>query len=250
MCYTNGPRCSKEGRKAYDKALKKGNTAEIERAKIEYYTTSDGISELKEKGLNDLANKFSERRKIMIATSKTIDRERAAQKERKARYEESLKNSPTKESKPWAAGITPVFKTRKAKVAVVAGTGFLAASLLTGCSTSDEAEYAAVCQDAKSQQRVSDDKCSNGSGSGGSSAYMWYFMGMNSQVPAVGAPLSGGTPNVSEEARVKSGVNTSGETVTREGFGRSGAASKSGGFGSGGAKGAGRGGGGGKVNGG
>lgn len=242
MCYTNGPRCSKEGRKAYDKALRKGNRADIEKAKLEYYTTTDGIAELKEKGLNDLASQFQERRSIMIASSKAVDAERVAQKARKEKYEQALKAAPA-EKKTWSSGITPVFKTRKAKVAAVAGTGFLAASLLTGCSTSDEAEYAAVCQDAKSQQRVSDDKCSDGS-TGGSSAFIWYYMGMNSRVPAIGSPLSGGQHSISDNANFKKGVNPSGEHVTRQGFGKSGATSKSGGMGSGGAKGSGRGGGG------
>lgn len=239
MCYTNGPRCSKEGRKAYDRALRKGNSEAIDKAKIEYYTTTDGISELREKGLNDLAEQFQKRRTVLIATSKAIDAERAAQKVRKEKYENALKTAPA-EKKSWSSGVVPVFKTRKAKVAVVAGTGFLAASLLTGCSTSDEAEYAAVCQDAKSQQRISDDKCSDGS-TGGSGAYMWYFMGMNSRVPAVGAPLSGGTTSIPDTANYKSGVNTAGEHVTKQGFGKSGAVSKSSGFGSGGAKGGGRG---------
>lgn len=242
MCYTNGPRCSKEGRKAYSKALKTGNPADIEKAKLEYYTTTDGIAELEEKGLDDLAGQFKQRRNILIATSRTIDAERAAQKARKQKYEEALKSAPS-EKKTWSSGITPVFKSRKSKVAVVAGTGFLAASLLTGCSTNDEAEYAAVCQDAKSQQRVSDDKCSDGS-TGGSSAFMWYFMGMNSRVPAIGAPLSGGATSIPDTSNFKKGVNPGGETVTKQGFGKTGATSKSsssGGFGNGGAKGGGRG---------
>lgn len=246
MCYTNGPRCSKEGLKAYNKALQRGHAEDIKKAKLEYYTTTDGIAKLQAQGLSELAGQFQERRAILIATSKTIDAEKAAQKLRKERYEASLKSSgkPSNSNGSWSSSVTPVFKSRKSKVAIVAGTGFLAASLLTGCSTSDEAEYAAVCKDAKSDQRVSDDKCSDGS-SGGSSAFLWYFMGMNSRVPSVGSPLSGGTTSIPDTSNYKTGVSPSGETVTKSGFGKSGAVSKSsstsGGFGSGGAKGGGRG---------
>jgi hypothetical protein len=66
------------------------------------------------------------------------------------------------------------------------------ASSLTGCATS--ADYAAVCVDPDTQERVDDDQCDddsdyNGTGSG----FFWYYLGARSVVPAIGQRTSGGT---------------------------------------------------------
>lgn len=219
MCYTNGPRCPKHAKQILRTALASRDKDAIQEARKEYYTTTEGIQKLRSQGREDKANQFAQRRKNKIVESKIIS---AANKAEKA---DAKRNS---------GGF---LKSRKSKVLVIAGTGFLAASLLSGCSTNSDADYAKVCHDSKSQQRVSDDKCSNDGASSG--IYGWYFLSMmnnkSATVPAVGAPLSGGATSIPDSATSKAGVKSTGETVSRSGFGKGGATSKSG-FGGGGAK--------------
>lgn len=218
MCYAHGPRCPKHAKQILRTALKERNEVDIKDARNEYYTTTEGINKLRSQGRDDIADKYQLRRDSLIARSKVLT-EQKKQEEK-------------------GTGFNRLLKSRKSKVVVIAGTGFLAASLLTGCSTNSDADYAKVCKDAKSNQRVSDDKCSDEGTSHG--AYGWYFFSMmnnnNSRVPALGAPLSGGATSIPDTATSKAGVSSSGETVSRSGFGKGGATSKSG-FGGGGAKG-------------
>lgn len=77
---------------------------------------------------------------------------------------------------------------------VLIGVTAVMASGLTGCSSS--ADYAAVCVDPDTQQRVDDDECDddsdyNGTGSG----FFWYYLGASSRVPGIGSTVSGGTFN-------------------------------------------------------
>jgi hypothetical protein len=217
MCYAHGPRCPKHAKQILRSALKERNESEIKDARNEYYTTTEGITKLRNQGRTELADKFQQRRESLIARSKVLT-EQKKQEEKGTEFNHLL-------------------KSRKSKAVIIAGTGFLAASLLTGCATDSDADYAKVCKDAKSNQRVSDDKCSDDGPN--NSAYGWYFFSMmnnnNSRVPALGAPLSGGATSIPDTATSKSGVNTSGDTVSRSGFGKGGATSKSG-FGAGGAK--------------
>lgn len=106
-------------------------------------------------------------------------------------------------------------------------TGVLASALLTGCSTNGDvidADYAKVCKDAKTQQRVEDKNCESSSGRSGG-AYGWYFFSTGSsgsKVPAVGQPLAGGVTSIPSSASAKSGVPSKGSpSVSRGGFGGS-----------------------------
>lgn len=210
MCYAHGPRCPKHAKKILRDALKERNEPEIQDARKEYFTTTEGINKLRRQGRNDLADKYELRRKTLIERSKVL----TAQKKQDEK----------------GTGFSGVVKSRKSKAVVVVGTGFLAASLLTGCNTSSDADYARVCQDAKSQQRVSDDKCSD-EGVRSNVYGFYYFSMMNNQtarVPAIGAPLAGGATSIPDSATFKSGVKASGDSVARSGFGKGGATSKGG----------------------
>lgn len=221
MCYTHGPRCSKHAKVSLRAALASRDNERIAEAKREYLTTTEGIAKLRSQGKEELAEKFAARRANLIERSKRLTKE-------------------AKEQAKVPLTFSNVLKSRKSKVVVVGATGFLAATLLTGCSTSDDADYAAACKDAKSNQRVSDDKCSDDGIHSG--AYGWYFFGMNnnssSRVPAIGAPMtSGGVTDIPDGKNYKYGVNTNGDTVTRDGFGKGGSyvkesGTKVGGFGS------------------
>ena len=87
---------------------------------------------------------------------------------------------------------TPV-RRRMRSSSVALGVTALMASTLTGCG-SDSADYAAVCVNPETEERVDDDQCDddrdyNGVGGG----FFWYYLGASSRVPAIGAPVSGGT---------------------------------------------------------
>ncbi|GAA1436316.1 hypothetical protein GCM10009641_35150 [Mycobacterium cookii] len=121
---------------------------------------------------------------------------------------------------------TPV-RRRMRSTGISLGITALMASSLTGCSSS--ADYAAVCVDPETQERVDDDECDddrdyNGTGSG----FFWYYLGAGSRVPAIGQTTSGGTFNGSTlNGRVDRGglPTTGGSTVksstTKGGFGGS-----------------------------
>ncbi|GAA4034178.1 hypothetical protein GCM10023063_17680 [Arthrobacter methylotrophus] len=119
---------------------------------------------------------------------------------------------------------------RKSGAVVLGISALLASAVLTGCSPSGDvidADYAKVCQDKTTQQRIDDSKCSDQGRSSGH--YGWYFMPMGSagssnsrSLPAVGQKVSGGTESVPSGASVKSGVPAQGSTsVSRGGFGSS-----------------------------
>jgi len=68
------------------------------------------------------------------------------------------------------------------------------ASSLTGCATS--ADYAAVCVDPETEQRVDDDQCDDDRDyTGVGTGFFWYYLAASSRVPAIGAPVRGGTWN-------------------------------------------------------
>lgn len=126
---------------------------------------------------------------------------------------------------------------RRASRAVPLGLTVLAASSLSGCG--GDPDVAAVCVDPQTQERVDDDQCDDSStprdydgGSGVGGAFFWYYVGTQTSraIPAVGAPVSGGTWN-------GQGLVSSGRSVQRGGLPADGAPSfksfsKSGGFGS------------------
>lgn len=126
---------------------------------------------------------------------------------------------------------------RRASRAVPLGLTVLAASSLSGCG--GDPDVAAVCVDPQTQERVDDDQCDDSNtprdydgGSGVGGAFFWYYVGTQTSraIPAVGAPVSGGTWN-------GQGLVNSGRSVQRGGLPADGAPSfksfsKSGGFGS------------------
>ena len=83
-------------------------------------------------------------------------------------------------------------RRRMRSTSISLGITALMASSLTGCSSS--ADYAAVCVDPETQERVDDDQCDDDSDyNGGGSGFFWYYLGASSRIPAVGQTTSGGT---------------------------------------------------------
>ena len=87
---------------------------------------------------------------------------------------------------------TPTARRRMRSASISLGITAVMASSLTGCATS--ADYAAVCVDPSTEQRVADDQCDddsdyNGTGTG----FFWYYLAARSVVPGVGSTVTGGT---------------------------------------------------------
>ncbi|UDL16608.1 hypothetical protein SEA_ATUIN_214 [Arthrobacter phage Atuin] len=103
--------------------------------------------------------------------------------------------------------------------------GILASALLTGCTpdgTVIDADYAQMCQDKTTEQRVEDTNCSDQGRAGGH--YGWYFYNMQGNshtLPAVGSKLSGGSTSIPAGKSYKAGVTSKGGTISRGGFGTS-----------------------------
>jgi hypothetical protein len=119
---------------------------------------------------------------------------------------------------------------RKSGAVVLGISALLASAVLTGCTPDGDvidADYAQVCKDKNSQQRVEDAKCSDQGRSSGH--YGWYFLPMGSSgsttsrsLPGVGSALSGGTESIPSGTTAKSGVSSRGfSAVSRGGFGGS-----------------------------
>ncbi|VXB87639.1 hypothetical protein [Nocardioides sp. AX2bis] len=117
-------------------------------------------------------------------------------------------------------------RRRMRSTTVAIGVTAVMASGLTGCSSS--ADYAAVCVDPETEERVDDESCDdeqddyNGTGSG----FFWYYLAASRTVPALGSGVSGGTFNGSSlSGTVQRGglPTTGGSTVksstTKGGFG-------------------------------
>lgn len=119
-------------------------------------------------------------------------------------------------------------RRRMRSTGVTLGITVVMASALTGCASS--ADYAAVCVDAETQERVDDDDCDDdGDYSGSGGGFFWYYLGASSRIPAVGATASGGTfssSGLNGDVRRGGLPSSGGETVK--------SATKSGGFGGGG----------------
>ena len=123
--------------------------------------------------------------------------------------------------------MTTPARRRMRSSSISLGITALMASSLTGCSSS--ADYAAVCVDPETQERVDDDQCDDDSDyNGGGSGFFWYYLGASSRIPAVGQTTSGGTFSGSTlNGSVQRGglPTTGGSTVksatTKGGFGGS-----------------------------
>lgn len=75
MCYTGGPRCPSSAKKKLAEALKSGDKNKIRDARIEWFTTTPGIQELRDRGRHDAADRFQARRDALIDRSKVLDRQ-------------------------------------------------------------------------------------------------------------------------------------------------------------------------------
>lgn len=118
-------------------------------------------------------------------------------------------------------------KKRSQRRTVVVGLGVTA--LLAGtitavvASNKDEAEYAQVCFNDETGERVDDTQCNSSAGRSGG-IYAWYFYSRGASVPAVGQNRStypSYTKNIPSGAKASSGYSTKGGTVSRGGFGSS-----------------------------
>lgn len=121
-------------------------------------------------------------------------------------------------------------RRRMRSTGVTIGVTALMASGLTGCSSS--ADYAAVCVDPETEERVDDDNCDDAEEEydedrpvvGG--GFFWYYIAASRAFPAVGSVVSGGTYNArAVSGRVQRGglTSTGGSSVksatTKGGFG-------------------------------
>lgn len=121
---------------------------------------------------------------------------------------------------------TPV-RRRMRSSSIALGITAVMASNLTGCASS--ADYAAVCVDPETKERVDDDQCDDDSDyHGAGSGFFWYYLGASSRVPAIGQTTTGGTWSGSTlNGTVQRGglPTTGGSTVksstTKGGFGGS-----------------------------
>ncbi|WP_309970573.1 Tat pathway signal protein [Arthrobacter oryzae] len=120
-------------------------------------------------------------------------------------------------------------KKRSQRRTVVVGLGVTAllAGTITAIVASNEAEadYAQVCFNDETGERVEDTQCDNSSTAGRSSGiYAWYFYSRGASVPAVGqnrSQYTGFTKTVPQGAKTSKGYSTKGGTVSRGGFGSS-----------------------------
>ena len=118
-------------------------------------------------------------------------------------------------------------KKRSQRRTVVVGLGVTA--LLAGtitavvASNQDEADYAQVCFNDETGERVDDTQCNSSAGRSGA-LYAWYFYSRGASVPAVGQNRSSYpsyTSTIPSGAKASTGYSTKGGTVSRGGFGSS-----------------------------
>lgn len=101
------------------------------------------------------------------------------------------------------------------------------ASSLTGCASS--ADYAAVCVNPDTQERVDDDQCDDDSDyNGAGSGFFWYYLGARALVPGIGSTVTGGTfrgstlnGTVQRGGLPSTGGSTVRSSTTKGGFGGS-----------------------------
>ncbi len=126
-------------------------------------------------------------------------------------------------------------KKRSQRRTVVVGLGVTAllAGTLTAvvASNQDDPEYAQVCFNDETGERVEDANCNSSAGRGGG-IYAWYFFSRGAFVPAVGQNRSlapNYTRTVPSGAKASTGYTAQGGTVSRGGFGTSAKSGTSGG---------------------
>lgn len=118
-------------------------------------------------------------------------------------------------------------KKRSQRRTVVVGLGVTAllAGTLTAVvsSNQDEPEYAQVCFNDETGERVEDTQCNSSAGRAGG-LYAWYFFSRGAYVPPVGQNRSTApnfTRTIPSDAKASTGYSTRGGTVSRGGFGSS-----------------------------
>lgn len=116
-------------------------------------------------------------------------------------------------------------RSQRRTVAVGLGVTALLAGTITAIVASNEqdADYAQVCFNEETGERVEDTQCNSSAGRGGA-LYAWYFYARGATVPAVGqnrAAYPDFTRTVPPGAKTSTGYNTKGGTVSRGGFGSS-----------------------------
>ncbi|BCW76633.1 Tat pathway signal protein [Arthrobacter sp. NicSoilB11] len=128
-------------------------------------------------------------------------------------------------------------KKRSQRRTVVVGLGVTA--LLAGtitavvASNEDDPEYAQVCFNDETGERVADTNCDSSAGRGGG-IYAWYFYSRGASVPPIGQNRSTApnyTRTVPSGAKASTGYSSQGGTVSRGGFGSSAKSGSSGGGG-------------------
>ena len=87
--------------------------------------------------------------------------------------------------------MTTPTRRRMRSTSISLGITALMASSLTGCSSS--ADYAAVCVDPATEERVPDDQCDDDNDYNGGSGFFWYYLAARSVVPGIGQTATGGT---------------------------------------------------------
>ncbi len=132
---------------------------------------------------------------------------------------------------------------RRASGVVALGVTAALATTLTGCSSEsnevEDAEYAKICRDETTEERLPDEECEERVGNSHMHAG-WFFLplllgGARTNVPAVGAPVAenSGTTSVPAGTKTQPAPRTGGN-ITRGGFGSTGGgAGNSGGSGHG-----------------
>ena len=118
-------------------------------------------------------------------------------------------------------------KKRSQRRTVVVGLGVTAllAGTITAIVASNEQDpdYAQVCFNEETGERVEDTQCNSSAGRGGA-LYAWYFYARGASVPGIGQNRTAYpdfTRTVPQGAKTSTGYSTKGGTVSRGGFGSS-----------------------------
>jgi hypothetical protein len=108
---------------------------------------------------------------------------------------------------------------RKSRAVSLSITAAMALAL-TGCGSDEPSKdsYQAVCVDQKTNQRISDNQCDSGGGSGGlDNGFLWYYLAMNRGYPPVGGYVRDGSYAAPSSGNyVRGGASTTGGTVNRD----------------------------------
>ncbi|PNH80790.1 Tat pathway signal protein [Arthrobacter sp. AFG20] len=118
-------------------------------------------------------------------------------------------------------------KKRSQRRTVVVGLGVTAllAGTITAIVASNEQDpdYAQVCFNEQTGERVEDTQCNSSAGRGGA-LYAWYFYARGASVPGIGqnrTAYPNFTRTVPQGAKTSTGYSSKGGTVSRGGFGSS-----------------------------